>query len=95
MHRKLMPLALALMLVAAFTLVGMSVSAPTAMADLSTFEATPDADALSNGCPTNHRSGCCSCNIQKYKIVDNCNGGIVLGTFCGAPGDCCKTPCCF
>lgn len=96
MHRKLMPLTLAVLLVASFVLVGVSMSTPSALADgVSGVSPVPGAQSLGNGCPKNVKSGCCSCNIQKYKIVDPCNGNIVLGTFCGAPGDCCAFPCCF
>lgn len=81
MTRRFVPLTLAVLLVVSLVMMSVALVAPV--------------EAQSTGCPKVQRSGCCSCNIQKYKVTDPCNGGITLGTFCGAPGDCCKFPCCF
>lgn len=79
MTRRMLPAVLALVLVVSLGL---------------TVALVLPVEAQSTGCPQVEKAGCCSCNIQKYKVVDPCNGGITLDTFCGAPGDCCAFPCC-
>lgn len=91
MTRRIVPQALGLLLAASVVLLVVTLALPAAQAD----NLVLDDPQAASGCPKVQRAGCCSCNIQKYKVTDPCNGGVTLSTFCGAPGDCCAFPCCF
>lgn len=90
MTRRIVPHALTLLLAASVVLLVVTMTLPTAQADTVSI----NDPQLAQGCPKVERAGCCSCNIQRYKVVDPCNNNAVLSIFCGSPGDCCAFPCC-
>jgi hypothetical protein len=92
MHRRIVPATLSALLLAAVAMVWMAVAEPAA--------ATAQGDraaASIQSCwiQSQGSSGCCSCNVKRWKVVTCCSSGecftnytCLWGTCCG-PGTCC------